>query len=69
MDILEYIFSTRLLAGVSMNNVEVFCESELCFITTFFVKSLITTVSDVMAMLSYNLHVTLEAFMIWRSKS
>ena len=68
MCILEYIFSTRLLVGGSMNNIEVFCESEFWFNTTLFVKSLITAVSDVMAGMSYSLHFILDAFMVWRSK-
>jgi len=69
MGILEYIFSTRLLVGGSVNNIEVFCESEFWFTTTRFVRSFITAVSDVMAVMNYSLHVTLEAFMVWRSKS
>jgi len=52
-----------------MKNIEVFCESEFWFTTNLFVKSLITAVSDVMAVMNYSLHFTLEAFMVWRSKS
>jgi len=62
------IFHKTVLGG-SMNKIEVFCESEFWFTTTLFVKSLITAVSDVMAVLNYSMHVTLEAFMVWRSKS
>jgi len=69
MGILKNIFSIRLLVGGSVNNIEVFCESEFWFPTTRFVKSFITSVSDVMAMMNYSLHVTLEAFMVCRSKS
>jgi len=69
MGISKYIISTRLLVGGSVNNIEVFCESEFWFTTTLFVKSFITAVSDVMAVMNYSLHVTLEAFMVWRSKS
>jgi hypothetical protein len=48
-----------------MNNLEVFCEHEFWFSFPLFVESVITAVSDVMAVMNYGLHVTLEAFMVW----
>jgi hypothetical protein len=60
MGILKFIFSIRLLVGGSMNNIEEFCESEFWFIITLFVKSLITAVPDVMAVMNYNLHIYIQ---------
>jgi hypothetical protein len=65
VDILKYIFKIKLLVSGSKSNVEVFCEREFPFTIILFVKSFITTVSDVTAVMNYSLHATLEAFMVW----